>query len=43
LATGSRKLDGKQVVVEGSMERRAGVEIPQRWNVTVSGLNAASD
>ncbi len=33
-------LDGKKVVLEGRLERRKGVEIPHRWIVTVSSLNA---
>jgi hypothetical protein len=41
LRKAAEMLDGKKVVVEGSLERRAGVEIPQRWIVTVSSLKAA--
>jgi hypothetical protein len=32
------KLNGKKVVVEGSLERRGGVEIKERWIVTVTKL-----
>jgi hypothetical protein len=41
LQRAAEKLDGKQVVVQGSLERRAGVEVKERWIVTVTGLAAA--
>jgi hypothetical protein len=34
-------LDGKTVVVTGTLEARPGVEIPTRWIVTVETLTAA--
>lgn len=34
-------LHGKQVLVRGTLERRSGVEIPERWIVTVESLAAA--
>jgi hypothetical protein len=37
----AEKLDGKKVVVQGSLERRAGVEVKQRLIVTVSRLQEA--
>ncbi len=37
----AEKLNGKQVAVTGSLEVRAGVEVKQRWIVTVSSLKAA--
>jgi hypothetical protein len=37
----AEKLNGKKVVMEGSLERRRGVEIKERWIVTVTGLQAA--
>jgi hypothetical protein len=36
----AEKLNGKKVVVQGSLERRRGVEIKERWIVTVTGLQA---
>jgi hypothetical protein len=38
LRTVAEKLSGKQVTVTGTLERRAGVEIKERWIVTVTGL-----
>ena len=35
------KLDGREATVQGSLERRRGVEIRERWIVTVTGLRAA--
>ncbi|UUO07986.1 hypothetical protein M4951_06630 [Blastopirellula sp. J2-11] len=35
-------LNGKQVKVTGSLERKAGVEIAERWIVTVKKLSAAA-
>lgn len=32
------QLEGQKVMVEGSLERRAGVEIPERWIVSVTKL-----
>ncbi|MGI9240845.1 MAG: hypothetical protein ACR2RV_08590 [Verrucomicrobiales bacterium] len=37
------RLDGKFVRVKGALERRAGVEIKERWIVTVSELGLAGD
>ncbi len=37
----SAGLDGKLVVVEGTLERRQGVEIPQRWIVSVEKIRDA--
>jgi len=37
----ARKLHMKRVIVQGSLERRKGVEIKQRWIVTVTGLRPA--
>jgi hypothetical protein len=34
----AEKLNGKQVVVTGSLDRRVGVEIKERWIVTVASL-----
>ena len=39
----AQKLNGKQVLVQGSLERRKGVEIKERWIVTVTQLQAAGD
>ncbi len=33
-----KNLNGKTVVVVGTLERRRGIEIPERWIVTVSDL-----
>jgi hypothetical protein len=38
LRAAAEKLDGKQVTVSGTVERRAGVEIKERWIVTVASL-----
>lgn len=38
LATAAEKLDEKLVVVEGTLQRRAGVEKKERWIVTVKEL-----
>ena len=35
------RLDGKKVRIEGALERRQGVEIPERWIVTVTKLKEA--
>ena len=37
----AEKLDGKRVIVKGELERRTGVEIKQRWIVTVTSLKVA--
>jgi hypothetical protein len=37
----AEQLSGKKVIVRGSLERRQGVEIQQRWIVTVTSLQAA--
>lgn len=34
-------LDGKKVKVRGTLEHRAGVEVKERWIVTVADLQAA--
>ncbi len=39
----AEKLDGKKIVVMGTLERRAGVEVPERWIVTVSKLKKAGE
>jgi hypothetical protein len=39
----AEKFNGKKVIVQGSLERRRGVEIRERWIVTVTGLQAAGD
>lgn len=41
LAEAAKKLDGKKVVVQGTLERRPGVEVKERRIVTVSELRAA--
>lgn len=43
LSKAVEKLDGKQVIVEGSLERRQGVEIKDRWIVSVTKLLDARD
>ncbi|MBI1248642.1 hypothetical protein GC197_12480 [bacterium] len=35
------KLDGKKVIVEGSLRREMGIEVGERWIVTVTGLKGA--
>ncbi len=37
----AEKFDGKKVVVQGRLERRRGIEIKERWIVTVTGFRAA--
>lgn len=39
----AEKLNGKKVIVHGTLERRKGVEIKERWIVTVTGLEAVVD
>jgi hypothetical protein len=41
LREAAEKLDGKKVVVQGSLERRTGVEVRQRLIVTVTRLQEA--
>lgn len=36
----AEKLNGKKAVVEGTLERRPGVEVKERWIVTVTKLKA---
>lgn len=43
LRAAAATLDGKKVIVQGSLERRAGVQIKHRWIVTVTGLQAVGD
>jgi hypothetical protein len=38
LRAAAEKLDGKLVTVSGTLERRAGVEIKERWIVTVTSM-----
>jgi hypothetical protein len=38
LRAAAEKLNGKQVTVSGTLQRRAGVEIKERWIVTVMSL-----
>jgi len=40
LAEAAAKLDGHLVTVSGTLERRAGVEVKDRWIVTVTNLKA---
>jgi len=39
LRTAAEKFNGKQVTVAGTLERRSGVEVNERWIVTVTSLN----
>ncbi len=39
----AEKFNGKKVTVQGSLERRQGVEIKDRWIVTVTGLQGVVD
>ncbi len=39
----AQKFNGKKVIVQGSLERRRGVEIKERWIVTVTGIQAVGD
>ncbi|MCH7988047.1 MAG: hypothetical protein IID46_02730 [Planctomycetes bacterium] len=39
----AQKFNGKKVIVQGSLERRRGVEIKERWIVTITGLQAVGD
>ena len=34
------RLNGKRAIVEGELERRAGVELKERWIVTVASLKS---
>jgi hypothetical protein len=38
LADAAKKFDGKQVTVTGTLERKRGVEVKERWIVTVASL-----
>lgn len=38
----AQQLDGKRVVVRGSLERRKGVEVKERWIVTVRSLRPSA-
>jgi hypothetical protein len=38
LRTTAEKLNGKQVIVTGVLERRSGVEVRERWIVMVTSL-----
>ena len=38
LRAAAEKLDGKQVTVTGTLEHRVGVEVKERWIVTVTSL-----
>jgi len=38
LPAAAEKLNGKQVTVAGTLERRSGVEVKERWIVTVTSL-----
>lgn len=39
----AERLHGQRVVVRGSLERRAGVEVSERWIVTVAALGPAAE
>ena len=39
----AQKFNGKKVIVQGSLNRRKGVEIKERWIVTITGLQAVGD
>lgn len=41
LRAAAEKLNGQPVTVTGSLEKRSGVEVKERWIVTVSSLHAA--
>ncbi len=43
LRKGTGKFDGKKVIVRGSLERRAGIEVKERCIVTVTGLEEAGN
>ncbi|MDB5391999.1 MAG: hypothetical protein JWM11_7645 [Planctomycetaceae bacterium] len=36
------KLDGKPAIVEGTLDRKEGVEVKDRWIVTVTALRSAT-
>lgn len=38
LKKAAEALDGKKVIVQGSLERRTGVEVKERWIVTVKTM-----
>lgn len=37
----AEKLSGKKAIVQGQLEKRKGIEIPERWIVTVTGIKPA--
>ena len=39
LRAAAEKLNGKQVTVNGTLERRSGIEVKERWIVAVSSVN----
>lgn len=43
LRMAAEKLSGKQVRLSGKLERRKGIEVPERWIVHVASLQAAED
>jgi hypothetical protein len=43
LRAAAEKLNGQQVTVTGSLEKRAGVEVKERWIVTVATLKSAAE
>ena len=43
LKKAAEKLNGKRVTVEGSLERKSGGEVKERWIVTVTKLQTLSD
>lgn len=43
LKKAAEKLNGKKVAIEGTLERRAGVEVKERWILTVTKLKAVEE
>lgn len=43
LRKAAEKFDGKKAIVQGTLERRAGIEIKERWIVTVTGLQRVGE
>ena len=43
LKKAAEKLNGKRVSVEGSLERRVGVEVKERWIVTATKLQSIGE
>lgn len=43
LRAAAEKLNGQQATVSGSLEKKPGVEVKERWIVTVSALKAAAE